>query len=506
MDEVNRPSAEGSPLASNETSVAEEKAVSMLPTLPAKVLILITTLLHDHDDKIHLASACRQLRSALLPSAFSYISANINSAWELSTLVCLILANSELGAAVKSLSLTHSKCQQSWELKFDQDQMAPVLRDLAATKRQANKWQESLLGQSPRDKERQKDAWAAILLTLVPNLEHLEMDWAPPRDYRVHVMETAIKRNYSPDTQQPFGCLTRLVISAWNYGPSPLLASEVLKFFQTLSLREFSCHGIVDDFMDRMPAGKKDITPYTTITHLTLRHSNSEGGFFELISACEQLEVFIYENASFNSVGKPWNPPAVYKSLLRHKSSLTEIQIYDKGKPRPIGSHEYEFFGPLDDFLGVTKLRLPAGNILAWNMGTNEPQNWLGGILPPGLQSLSIDGFNKCPNVVRLIEQLEDLMRNSFPGSPLYRLCRLEIRGSFLDCTYYKPGDPLSDFKFLERGMQTAVDFLASQCSCNGVAFTVVDSMLENIPGCESALVPGECYTQTLRASSPSIF
>ncbi|KAL4966910.1 uncharacterized protein BDV14DRAFT_198375 [Aspergillus stella-maris] len=507
MVEVDPPSAEGSPLASNETAVVEKKTeVTNLPALPAKVLSLITTLLHDHDDRINLASACRQLRSVLIPSAFASISANINSPWELSTLVYLFLANSGLGAAVKSLSLTKSKCKQSGELKFDEDRMDPVLRNLADTKRQAGKWRDSLLGQSPRDKERQNDAWAAILLTLFPNLENLEMDWAPPRDYRVRVMETAINRSYPPDTQPPFRRLTRVVIPAWKYGRSPLLASEALKFFQTLSLREFSCHGILDDFMDRAPGDKKDITPYTTITHLTLRHSNSDGGFVELISACERLETFIYENASFLTMGEPWNPPAIYKSLLRHKSSLTEIQIYDKGGPRPIGSHEHDYFGSLDEFLGLTNLRIPAGNILDWNMSTKESRNWLGGVLPPGLQSLSIDGFNKCPNPICLIEQLEDLMRNKFLGSPLYLLDQLEIRGSFLDCTYYKPGEPLSNFKFIERGMQAAAALLALQCSSNGVAFTVVDSMMENIPGCESALVPKECYTEPLRALSPSFF
>ncbi|KAL4788807.1 hypothetical protein BDV19DRAFT_395644 [Aspergillus venezuelensis] len=502
---VDRPSAGGRPLAINETEVAEGETATNLTTLPANVLSLITILLHDHGDKVNLASACRQLRSTLLPSAFASISANINSPWGLSSLVYLILANSELGAAVKSLSLTKSKCKQSRELKFNKDQMEPVLRNLTDTKRQAGRWRDSLLGQSPRDKERQNDAWAAILLTLLPNLEDLEMDWVPPRDYRVRVMETAIDRSYPPDTQPPFRRLTRLVIPPWKYGRSPLLASEALKLFQKLSLREFSCHGVLDDFMDRSPADKKAITPYTSITHLRLFHSNSGGGFVELISACEQLEAFTYENGSFQTIGEPWNPPAIYKSLLRHKSSLTEIQIYDKGGPRPMGSHEYDFLGSLEDFLSITKLRLPAGNILDWNMSTKEPQNWLGGVLPPGLQSLSIDGFNKCPNPVRLIEQLEDLMRNSFPGSPLYHLRRLEIRGSFLDCTYYKPGEPLLNFKFLERGMQAAAALLALQCS-NGVAFTIVDSMLENIPGCESALVPKECYTEPLRALSPSFY
>ncbi|KAL4934864.1 hypothetical protein BDV06DRAFT_208156 [Aspergillus oleicola] len=478
----------------------------MLSSLPENILTLVATFLHDHDDKVNLATACRQIRSILLPSTFASISVNINSPLELSTLVHLILANSELGAAIKSLSLTKSKSKHTGELKFDKDNMATLLKSLTDTRREAAKWRDNLVGQTPRERESQKDAWAAILLTLVPNLQDLEMDWAPPRDYRIRVMDRAINYEHSSDSQPPFRRLTRLVIPAWKCDRSPLLASEALKFFQTLSLREFSCHGIVDDFANRRPARKKKITPYTTIEHLALYHSSSGGGFAELILACEELEVFIYENVSYHSFNQPWDPPAVYQSLLHHKNSLKQIQIYDKGGPRPMGPHEYEFFGSLEDFMSLTSLRLPAGNLLDWNMHTKEPDNWLGGVLPPSLESLSIDGFHKCPNVVHLIEQLEDIMRNRSPGSPLNRLRVLEIRGSFLDCTYYQPGQPLRNFKFLERGMEAATALIALQCSLNGVSFTVVDTMLENIPGCTSALVPRECYTEPSRVLSPSFF
>jgi hypothetical protein len=90
------------------------------------------------------------------------------------------------------------------------------------------------------------DAWRAVLLSLVPNLETLTMEWHPVEKYTGKILTRASNREMPFDTHPAFTRLRSVSIPEWDCDDTPIIADDIMHFFRFSSLRQFSAYGVAD--------------------------------------------------------------------------------------------------------------------------------------------------------------------------------------------------------------------------------------------------------------------
>lgn len=62
--------------------------------------------------------------------------------------------------------------------------------------------------------------------------------------------------------------------------------------------------------------------------------------------------------------GEPWNPPAIFNTLLHHKDILVKIHVYNADVHERCDPSEDAFFGSLSNFTALKDLRIRVTNLL----------------------------------------------------------------------------------------------------------------------------------------------
>ncbi|KAL4875534.1 hypothetical protein BJY04DRAFT_223890 [Aspergillus karnatakaensis] len=473
----------------------------MLSTIPREILLLIASQLSVPRDVLHLASCCHQFHALLTPEAYSTLRLKDSSLLHLTRLTHTLARNLNLASAVRSLRFTDDVdlgSSQYFVAHYDRDTIYPLLEAATSSPDELAAW-EKLLAEK-HDSE--GDPWMAVLLPLLPNLEELVMT--------VHYPSLYTRRMIQRATQNPENTiLTKLrdITASWWDTENGLPSSYVLPFFRLPSLRRFTGHMIEDGrFEDQnMHDDDPDYEIYeeedheikeekyyaapgnfSNVTHLHLYNSNSARGLPDLIGAAKRLESFVY---MYNgSVGEydPFDPPAFYKSLRKHKDSLQEITLCETPYAFSVGDPlEFQFIGSFADFTALKSLRLRSFNILRWNeedaMGST---NSLFDVLPPSLNSLTIEDFNKHDGP-SLLAQLEDLIRDRKSHFPYLK--HLELRGEMRepvrDITPFMSGVLVARVEPLRMAGEflDMSKVLANLCREAGVRFLFGDPNIEMI-------------------------
>ncbi|RDW68995.1 F-box protein [Aspergillus mulundensis] len=477
-----------------------------LPSLPSEILISIARLLEDQQDRLALASCCRHFRALLLPEALASIELRSGCITSLSCLVQLLAHNPTLGAAVRSLSWDTDSCEHPQKLQFDHDLISATLAHLADTDEDLAKWRDDLQNRFENERSKsQEDAWWAILLTLVPNLERLGMRWEGPADRRAEIMRRALRHEKPFDSRPAFTRLEFVEIRRPN--ESPMILSDLLPFFKIPSVRTVLCDGIVDWAQDEQRGAIQELGRSSNVRDLALLASNSHTGFSSVILACARLETFLCANTMYAEQGKLWNPSAAWRALVAHKDTLKTIHVYNEtAYGGSFGPEAKSFFGSMVNFSKLTKLRLDAINVLDWDVETRLAKNNLSDVLPPTIVFLEIYEFHECPNIEQLAEQLETTMRN-VPSKLKY----LGLSGFFCEPTW--SGDPQNE-QCLRPRIRAIAATLDAAAQATGVWFQLSTWSLDDPspgwgvgipPMSYRALVPGKSTPPTAELPAPNL-
>lgn len=166
--------------------------------------------------------------------------------------------------------------------------------------------------------------------------------------------------------------------------------------------------------------------------------------------------------------GEPWNPPAIFNTLLHHKDILVKIHVYNADVHERCDPSEDVFFGSLSNFTALKDLRIRVTNLLDWDRQEKVPRKDLFSVLPASLVSLTIENFDECPSLIDMVEQIEDIMRHRKGNFSL--LESLEICGCFLDLLGPEEDDGM------RPGFKPAMALLSIACESSGVDFAVRES------------------------------
>lgn len=219
----------------------------MLTSLPNEILINITGFLDEQKDRVHLAASCRHFRNVLLPYAFTSIFMNSDCRWTLSCLVDTLLRKPRCGAAVRSLSLIGGPCRHSRKLRFNRELLTRALQRIAHTEEELVEWRDDLEG-NPTDGwgGYTEDVWRAVLLSLVPNLETLEVGWYPTQKYTEKILSKAPNHETPFDVRRAFTRLRSVSIPEWDCDDTPINACDIMNSSGLPSLQQFSGYGVAD--------------------------------------------------------------------------------------------------------------------------------------------------------------------------------------------------------------------------------------------------------------------
>ncbi|KAL4789262.1 hypothetical protein BDV19DRAFT_374370 [Aspergillus venezuelensis] len=406
----------------------------MLSSLPPEILLLIANHLDNHKDILHLASCTRGFHAFLYPHAFRILVLRDTELYELTRLTHVLAQNPRCAQAVRVLRFdprlrSRPDIQEEEKVKYDGGVILPVLERSGFGRAAVAKWKEKLT------ENMDTDAWTAVILTLVPNIEELAMTFSYPSFYVRKLLATSIEGG-----TEPIFARLRELSARWYDTENGLPSAYILPFLRLPSLRILNGVMIEDarptdehDLRREVPPSGNDswdedyeeppdyeVDPegyfkrypgdenFSNTTHIKLEYSNSGKGFPDLIRACRGLVSFVYEHGNCGELDH-LAPRRFYPSLCKHRESLEELTIcysrwwFMHGDPA-----ESEFIGSFRDFAVLKRLRLRSDNIFVRG-GRGEYANLALGMLPPSLEALAIEDFDWHPNPIGFVKRLKEL-------------------------------------------------------------------------------------------------
>ncbi|KAL5342189.1 hypothetical protein BJX70DRAFT_357128 [Aspergillus crustosus] len=369
----------------------------MLSDLPAELLLAITSYLDNHRDTLNLAYSCHAFYPLLLPKVFTALDLLKHTDGHLSHLAHALVSNKKLADEVHSLRV-YNGFRSTSSVRYEQSIIQPLLEAILGPDDSLPTWERVL-----KDREN-NDAWVALLLTILPNLESLHVQIYPFSNYTVSMLAGSMDRQ--PGSNLLLYNLKDIYVEWWD-SQGGIGTDYVLPIFRLPQLRTFTgkmiCEGDggdgysededEDDFdaAAYIPAQ----AGYSNVTHITLWASSSRKAFADLIHAPKRLESFVFEHSNephFSEDGdlfsSRFHPP-----LYRHRESLQELVLtYDENTST---EYSWEFVGSFVEFTALKILRLSAVSVLDWRQEwadlSRVSTNTLTDVLPRSLETLIIE-------------------------------------------------------------------------------------------------------------------
>ncbi|KAL3486059.1 hypothetical protein BJX62DRAFT_216080 [Aspergillus germanicus] len=400
----------------------------MLTDLPNEILFLISRNLPDTSDVLHFASCCRALQELLLSQAYSCVTLRPDCIATLSRLTTVLSHKQSLAARVRHLHLASTEpCSHKCRASYSPNRVHQILSKLAFTEEELSEWKEALVGKGDREWD-QEDAWWAMLWTLLPNLEKLDIAWENGRDYRERVLERVGATGNRFNLGSTFTKLREVNLKWWRTEVG-ISTEEVLLFFRLPTLERFSGYYVIERYEYDEDTDEEVAEGFSTVTDIQLHSSNSSTGFASLSRAVAGLKSIVYHHAFVCDCERLLMPSEFHQSLSRHKSTLESISMAgDPGYELGVGP---VFFGSLLDFTALKQVSIPSMCLLDWDEDEPLPQNHLFDVLPPTLESLSVEAFHDCVNMTVLAEQLGEIVKEAPKRYP--SMTDLILVGHFCD-------------------------------------------------------------------------
>ncbi|PWY88962.1 hypothetical protein BO70DRAFT_417850 [Aspergillus heteromorphus CBS 117.55] len=469
-----------------------------LTDLPPEISILIARLLASHD-LFQLVLVSKTCWSRFTPQLYHHVILPLNM-WEAAGFERMknmklpvrrftqtLIENPVLAEMIHILELYPSRCEgNKWRgrlppLKKLQPEsyrasMLPYSDANAKSRRKArfNAWKRDLSSHS----DRYEDAWVALLLVQLRNLQQLAMEIPEERSFydASRRLTTNVDRVIHWAQNPRLGILTRLTDVRLRFGPiyqgmggfEAILIHRLLPYLKIPSLRRFF---VCDPIESTTPttAMAMQLTEKAAslpLTHLRLQPVGepltSLPYLLSMFSGLESFTLIQDDHGSQycrsgNGHHDLLDTSSFYAPLLRFQHSLRnlhitfarDIRIWQAPTlPRP------SFLGSLRDFSVLETIRMRWADLVPFDEHGSQgaPLVPLRSLLPPALRSLFIDDC-LVHSLTVLCSELGDLA-GSLPGGPCPRLERLDIRSAYREqepggCLWCSP-NPASPVKSVQ--------------------------------------------------------
>ncbi|GIJ89209.1 hypothetical protein Asppvi_008139 [Aspergillus pseudoviridinutans] len=459
----------------------------MPPSLSNDVLLLIGEFLEDHQDRYNLLFVCRHFHELFRRLVYRY--AALKDCSQTRSFLRAALRHPELARAVRALDLsgwrTRSESYESTSVAAEEMEVfRNWAQEISHSDEEYVQWEQDL--QQDVD-----EAWIALLLPLVRNVQQLRLVYPKENRYLDRMMQRAVQREKPFDSQPAFralrdvslGHLNDTLDSKGTYAPS-----QVLPFFQLPSMRAVTVDSVIESTStDEQPQPEPSVS---SVSEIVLNSSSGAKGMTSIIAACSALRSFKYQHSDGHLLAEGYQPAAFYRSLSASKDTLHTLWLDSCGVHLPFtiaGANEThdEWFGSLADFTNLKDVRIRLPNLLDIRYQA-EPTVPLTEVLPAGVESLYVEGCKE-NSLAMLVKQLGTLLSASRSGgadgksgqSPGFKgLKKLEIEGMFHDEEDYEDSGyegSAAGEKVIKARVYEMVGPLRRACELAGVGLFVRD-------------------------------
>ncbi len=162
--------------------------------------------------------------------------------------------------------------------------------------------------------------------------------------YTEKILSNAPNHETPFDVRRAFTRLRSVSIPEWDCDDTPINACDIMNSFGFPSLQQFSGYGVAD-FADNDEVSRiTKLGAFSNVNDISFYGSNSTNGLASFVLVCEKLQSFVYENIVSGEWGEPWNPPAIFNTLLHHKDTLVKIHVYNADVHERCDPSEDDFF------------------------------------------------------------------------------------------------------------------------------------------------------------------
>ncbi|KAF3401658.1 hypothetical protein F1880_010069 [Penicillium rolfsii] len=484
-----------------------------LDHLPTEIVLEIVPFLTKHD-LAQLVLACKSWNSLFIPHLYHHVMLPLNDYCRCSfghlsgrpnlpvrRFTMALIENPSLALLIRSLELYPSDCEGKWR---NRPPLQPLMEDKyrlsmlphgdskSKYRRKFHAWRRDL--KTCWDRQdwyrpyRHEDAWLALLLVQVKNLEKFAMEL--PEEWNHLNEEVQLKTSVHFErviqwaSNPSLGVLTRLSHVSLTNGPAfwetgtavnAMPLHRLIPFLRIPSLRKLYVKDACDRLRLKLP---RDLAPQ--LTHLDLeapkgRLPNLPG----LLERCTSLQSFTIDKAEWGDghghdrIGFS----SIYQPLLGSKHSLRHLNITfrsfrswdDAEIPWPV------FFGSLVEFPNLQSVHMHCGNLLiVLESAIPGAPSSLRELLPRSLEHFFLEDC-LIQNSWLLCKELEKLLIHFSETVPLLKTlylryaAREQVFGQgYIDCARHwskwrlMEPDPVLDSRLLDlqdrfRGL--GVDF-----------------------------------------------
>ncbi|PGH23679.1 hypothetical protein AJ80_02285 [Polytolypa hystricis UAMH7299] len=382
--------------------------MSGLPTLPTETLLEITKLISP-DDIVSWSLSCKRIFSCAQARLkehrelrAKYRSVNTNH--HPSTLLCEIWANPRIGYYIRTLAhdgLYHGKRRDDFQLPEGFDGGLEILRSspylqfnpslIDSFNKAVTSYGFSINPPTPPCAE---GACAALLLSLLPNLTRLRLQWYDDiEEFWDSFLETIVKANDKDPSLPALRKLNILCFDHWDTRYSSCM-SAIFPLLPVPSLRKLYLHAI-DTSWDEPPEALTSSVEEICANDCTF----PEGRAFALFPRLKKL-TFI--NGGAMADGEMfWNVAAFINGLAKHTSeTLEELSLDHQDPELELHFTDLSMFKKLKNFTSLCYLIVPAP--FEYGLNGNEDED-----VEPGA---------KAPNLARWVNEVPRLV-DIFPRS-----------------------------------------------------------------------------------------
>ncbi|KAJ5998990.1 hypothetical protein N7451_006800 [Penicillium sp. IBT 35674x] len=380
------------------------------------------------------------------------------------SLVTTLLLHPELGLLVKSLRLGRARDEQeimitckkhkhnNFETQESQQRLANALKRIKGEQDKVKALEsESSDPLTPKWNGSQRDAWLAILLSLTPNIENLELFWGGGEvKYTIFLLEAGLdlKQKYG---RPCFESLHTVNIRVLDMEARAFSVRRLKPFLSIPSLRTFKGQymtiGENEDSAGLFPQN-------LGLENLELQQCNGKEGWRALISKCKSLKSFIFTHWRTRSTGTSYraafdgisDPDVFISALNAQKGQIQSLTIDIFSDPPRFHCLQTNLdtnpYGFLADFTSLRHLEINATNFMglgehppanpgSWEHdlpSAFEPELGLVDFLPPSLESFCLSGLRNwtrgpSPTIIFELEALANSTAYRFD-----QLKKIEIR------------------------------------------------------------------------------
>ncbi|RJE27580.1 hypothetical protein PHISCL_00005 [Aspergillus sclerotialis] len=451
--------------------------------LPNDVWLVVGDFIEDQKDRLNLVFSCRQFHDLFLGSL--YRSATLDGWTKTRSFLGAILRRPGLARAVRELDFHSWKPMSLSDDRnpgnYDMAMFADLAKVFSHSEGEYQQWKHDL-------KNGAGDAWIALLLPLLSNLEHLHLVYPKRSGYLDETLRRAMNGDKPFNAQPAFRRLAEVSLNHMDEGddsgPGNYLPSQILPFFRFPSMRVFSADSVIEHHpqTDDRKAVSEPLNGSSSIDEIRLSSSNGRQGMGSLVTSCSSLRSFKYQHSDSHALAEGYQPSAFYQSLAGSKNSLETLWLDYYGQHHTFTasglneSHD-EWFGSLVDFTALKDIRIRLPNLLDIRY-QNEPTSPLTEVLPSSLESLYVEGCKE-NNLSILLSQLELVIKDRKTRFP--SLARLDVEGFFHDEEDYEDSgydENSSGEKFIKPRIYESTEALRSTCEKAGIEFYIRDRVV----------------------------